>query len=789
MWRRLFWLSPLVIGLACTGLYLEHGNAYPCDFSDGPGVRDEVCQPGDVCGSDDVCRRYIYEGPRFEAGVGLTVPEYGPGTAQGKVLHPLFLNTRVQQIARDITKGGSTFVAIDAGFFELDKLGQLREVALPPLPPTPLPPETSFFTDVRGKRKVLVSFPTRLLIADLGANTPNQVTGTNFRTAIVPEFYVDAGTPLTIATPVVWTGSTTSLLREQAGRTWDLEQIPGVGGGYDDVIALPTMRAQWLALRRGDTVELRTLDGGQPADLALDPVTNPDGGVVTGAQGTMRTDVGGRVVTIERGGVLTTLQVLSSAAGLTLTRAWPDCRPCEDAAEVELLSPTTASGTVRVELACVRRIPRVRKALVVTGSVARSQVDGCTTQPIELLPQLRVTNFAIGRSQSGLLLGGAHGEVWMGESISTLQPAYLDRVPLDVAPASVGNLSLTAALTEDYVAVQQASQLTLNNGFRRIAPREVGLDDSARLGGFVHGVPNWGVSSEGLLLNLTIGQGLSPDRFGPTLVRASGEPITQTLGGEGVQLGDGGLIFFLAADDSLYQVSNPELTERPLDEDLLTPDLTPEPSVPIRSLALERTPLSTEGGRGRGYLVTSRNVYSWALSGTPARFSSTPMVLSAGEPLEVWFDSSRSALGRVGFSDGQIYTLPGGFALAPRLPASEAGVPAQVLDYENLGGWPVAYATTGIFVAGWDMVDGKLQNRFPDGGINRPMDWRELTLPDGSKPWMRLNRKETRPGRLFVSAEPRQAADAGGPYAGTQPFRLLLFLDDQVLEIAQHLRK
>ena len=65
--------TPLLVAAACTGLYLEQGNAYPCDFSDGPGVRDAVCQPGDVCGSNDVCRKYIYEGPRFEAGTGLTV--------------------------------------------------------------------------------------------------------------------------------------------------------------------------------------------------------------------------------------------------------------------------------------------------------------------------------------------------------------------------------------------------------------------------------------------------------------------------------------------------------------------------------------------------------------------------------------------------------------------------------------------------------------------------------------------------------------------------------------------
>ena len=46
-------------------------------------------------------------------------------------------------------------------------------------------------------------------------------------------------------------------------------------------------------------------------------------------------------------------------------------------------------------------------------------------------------------------------------------------------------------------------------------------------------------------------------------------------------------------------------------------------------------------------------------------------------------------LGRVGYRDGEVFTLPGGFLLVNELPR-DAGLPPQVLDYENLGGWPVA---------------------------------------------------------------------------------------------------
>ena len=162
------------------------------------------------------------------------------------------------------------------------------------------------------------------------------------------------------------------------------------------------------------------------------------------------------------------------------------------------------------------------------------------------------------------------------------------------------------------------------------------------------------------------------------------------------------------------------------------------------------------------------------------------MTLGGGTPLEVWFDSSRSALGRVGFKDGEVDSLPGGFVLVEPLPGDDAGVTPQVVDYENLGGWPVAYASTGLFIAEWDFVNGKLENRFPDGGINRPMTWRPVTLPDGSTPWMKPvigpRGGGTREAKLFVVIEPVDAM-------GMLEHRLLLFLDDQVIQVAHHLRK
>jgi hypothetical protein len=155
-------------------------------------------------------------------------------------------------------------------------------------------------------------------------------------------------------------------------------------------------------------------------------------------------------------------------------------------------------------------------------------------------------------------------------------------------------------------------------------------------------------------------------------------------------------------------------------------------------------------------------------------------LLSAGEPVEVWFDSPRSALGRVGYRDGQIFSLPGGYLLAEALPPGPDGISPQVIDFENLGGWPVAYATTGLFVAGWEVQDGKLLNRF-ENGVNKPMTWREVKISgDDPTPWMHPDGAEA--GKLFVAVDPKQAD-------GMQLHRLLIFNDGQVRQVARHLRK
>lgn len=786
MRARLLWLVPIVASVACTGLFLENGNSYPCDFSLGPNARDKACQAGDVCGTNNVCQPFIYEGPRFEGPA--TVPEYGPASGEGALLHPLVLRSEAREVSAvpPLARGPIAFFRTGEGIFRVEEGGvDVDAVVLPnSFPPQFGTPSSyqPFFNDLLPQPSVIVrSDNGRLAVARTGA-TLVEAGGAPFISA---GFRVVDQTPLSLtqSTPIAWGQNALGKVQQQGPSSWEFIPIVPNAGTVFDVAAVTLPLRQWLLVMRPDGIDVvDALDGGVTLAATMEPFA---------VGGTLKTDPGSRVVAAVRRrpgpmnapfDVLSTFQVNIAGEGPTLSSPWPDCRPCR-AGRLQLLSPSVRSGAPTVDVVC--RAGGELHAFRVVGSVALTQFDPCLTEPVE--PSIELEQIAEAADggvvfwdgQAGLLLGGKAGELWTGDSLTTLQPAFLDRVPLDVAPASAGAVTSVAVLTDEYLAVQETPEtvgtMKRLNGFRRLPSADL---EGARLLAFVHGVNGWGVTDEGELLGVRLESGVPQLKRGALLATASEEPIRSTIGGEAYVSTDGGVAaFFVAADDSLYFAPKPETP----DDDLLVPVLTPEPSVPIRSLALERTPLGTNGtNRARGYLVTSRNVYRWELSGNPERWSSTPLVLTVGEPMEVWFDSPRSALGRVGYRDGQIYSLPGGYQLADALPKGPDNVSPQVIDYENLGGWPVAYATTGIFVAGWEQVDGKLQNRFPSG-VNMPMKWREVKLAGAETPWMRPG-GGARPGKLFVAVDPKQPD-------GLQQHRLLIFNETEVRQVARHLRK
>lgn len=764
--------------VACPGVLTAPGNDFPCDFSKPIGERDAVCSAGDVCGVNDRCQRFQYEGPQFE---GLpTFPDFSEKVDAGMVLHPR-ITGRVDFLTK--VQGTETVVMhTPQGAFQLSRAGveavpftsapqDLEDVVLQVRPAAPpkvtgiQPSSNELYAEGNPGNRIQDG------LMSLKARRVRIVDPETQRIGIIADPNTRAG-----------------LLREQPGRD---EFVPFVSQGALAVFDLapgpvitappPVGRFRSVVALTADGIRARGVDGGN--ELVY-PLAIPEGAVLA-ADGTGSTYA---MFSVRGVGMPPTLSVFSASRTGTdfqVTTPWGDCSPC---ATPLAFTPGTDLGGPFVEVLCNGEgLKRVR------GTQSSGPIAACLTEPVTAPFDTTKVATTMKRGTSGqrylaaeqdfssaigFLAGGENGQVWGGKTMSTATPAFLDRVPLDVASLGLRGTDELFALTQPGVFVHDADA-----GFLVVAP-----EVTSRIEALVNQGQGWVVGEQGnLVLIQDVKKATLTAKFGPRLVDGRGQPVTSALRGEAITDLDGGIVsMVIAADDSLFFVPAPEPMSQPGRTEL-SAQLTPEPSTLIRSLALERSPVGTNGvDRVRGYLVTSRNVYEFKLGGAPLRWTATLLQLSGAEPVEVWFDNPRGGLGRVGYRDGTIFSTPGGFQLTEPLPMVDGGVPAAVLDYENLGGWPVAYTSLGIFVARYDKLEsGRLDSRFADGGVNKPMTWREVTLPDGSRPWLRKGpRAEALPGRLHVIAEPQTGTDR----AYRRRFRLLVFLPDGVLEIGQHER-
>lgn len=826
---RLLIIGAVLLAAACTGLYLDKGNAFPCDYALGPETRDTACVHGDACGTDNLCHPYTYEGPRFEGQIMFPVLD------EGTTLHPRTLDAPVVMLAA--SSPGETASALvglsDGRVTALNSRGQVTgTVTLPPGVPLDA---------------VTYGLTTSIHL-ELDGGLPGLDSGDVQALAFLTK--PDAGGVLVARLPAMLGGWTlTPQLGDSAHVLHATTATPTDGGrrfptlqavdalGQPGTVGLEVLRVRpvareieyalkvtpypaWVTLPTVEAVDvgLLTRNAGRldPTEVVAARVTPPlPNGEVKGSVRLLRRggsplfeevakldaeplalrfNVANTVMTIDarRGttGVLSTWQV-GVTSGLApqheLVQAWPDCAPCGRAALVRS-TPAPPQEGLAVDVLC--RNEQTLTLRRITGSTAVLPTDACigveVPLPLDVTRVNRIDNQPVTAERAvGFVTGGTRGELWAGETLSSVQPMGLERVPRDVFSMTSGDVRTLGVLTDRYPAVLQPPSVLQPIGFRRFDP-QVELDQSEPLDflAAIHGVPNWSLLSTGRLARLTVGEEDAGILFSATLTMPSGDPIKRTAGGEAFVENGHPSAFFVTADDGLYFVPKPEEATA-----VLTPVLQPEPSVPIRSLALERTPLGTNGlDYARGYLVTSRNLYSWSFGGSPARWKAVPLPVAAGEPTEVWFDTPRSAIARVGYSDGRIFTLPGGYQLANALPgAADAGVAVKLLDYENYGGWPVALATTGLFVAEWDAgVNGAgLDNKFANGSA-KPMNWMELALPDGGKPWARGD--DTR-GKLFVDVTWNDVTTDAGAKARDYTYALYVFLDDQVLKLGEFTRR
>lgn len=785
--RRLVLLAALT-ALSCNNLYVDNGNAYPCDFSQPPATRDMPCITGDVCGINNVCVKYLYEGPRFE---GRAVqPDYA--FLDAGVVHPLTLTGPVTTVARSVSRRPAVLARTSAGSFFVNERGQLtRGVNLPDTLRQPIAATLSL-NAMNFSGAVGIDFPSKqLAYAFRRPDGSSEYNADGPRANVLRVTQLENGTRLQSVSDGTPMGHTGEVVPRPMGM-----QVTESYSLVDPVLDIGTLARQGLPRAQPAAVALTSTGLWlQGADGGFEQVSTTSG---LATEGTLAMNFGSTLLTATNRLVLSTWQVgvsTSEPRVHTLRQAWADCRPC-DQGSIDAVTPLPESLGLGVDVLCGR--PSGQTLVRVTGSNAVVPSDSCEVQTLPFSFDLsrarrRDEGPVIASSQRGFAVGGLNGEVWAGETLSTVLPTRLDRVPLDVSTVEVtvpgkGVHQSLLAVADRFFSVlpAQTPDALQPGGFRRVDSQlDLRSAEDIQLMSAVHGVNGWALTSRGVLAQLSLDEAQDSDggvRFGRRLVTPSGEAVQRSAGGEAFVANDGGLMaMFIAADDGLYAQFQPEASLDELSSGTgdLAPVLQPEPSVPIRSLALERTPLGTDGlMRARGYLVTSRNLYEWKLAGTPARWSSRLLELAGGEPLEVWFDHSKSALGRVGYSDGQIYTLPGGYQLSLPIEA-EGDVPVKVLDYENFGGWPVALTTTGLYAAGWETEGGVVQNKFPDGRPNRPMEWKRLTMPDQSAPW---ERGADTKGRLYVLS----TFDAA---AKLRHFRLFIFLPEQVIELGHYARK
>ena len=807
----------LAAAVACSGLLVDKANAYPCDFSAAESVRDLACPGGSVCAVSNLCQRFVYEGPQFEGAPPL------PALGQGRQVSPVVLKGPVRTVLPNVGADPTLVItsAQDGGIV----LVAQGLTALAPIPwPGPIPSVGALLGSgsavvrvegVAGEAQVVNgSAPPQPVLALVGSAKAAGFEA--FRVGGLPDGGVKVGL---VGKDLV--GPVGELLApgETGGAVYRYRPFALLLDGGSDGLPSPrdmrwvsrsVLEPRRLTLTDADpTVPLVVTQQGfyyrqrrAAADFPGQDLwlrLNPDDDLSLRPIGVtaIRLSRGSSVLAVaaRSSGLVDELQVLSTwrltrdSNGPRLDRAWSDCTPC-GAGKILTFTPGLDGTGLFVDVLCEQRAGGLG-LLRVQGSFALDPTRAC--QQTALLAPFDLSEVASTATGPGLTpkrgyaidttvgdfaaIGGVHGQLWRGPELSTLSALYLDRAPLsfgsiDVPVDGGAPRAVALALTDDQLAAPISQNGYAAFELAQVSEEPLPAGVAARAG--VGEASGWLVLSSGDLAVLTPRSDAGSTapvqlQFGPRLLDGRAVPAPGPYQAEALTGVDGGLTaMVVTADDSLYfWASPPAPTAAANALPALTAQLTPEPSFPIRSMTLERSGLATDGiHTARGYLVTSRNLYTFTLSGQPPRWNAHPVALSAGEPVEVWMDHPKGGLGRVGYRDGAVFTLPGGFPLVqPLAGGDDAGVD-RVLDYENLGGWPVALAESGLYVAYWDLLpSGKLDNKYQDGGVGKPMGWRKVTLADGSEPW--------RGGRGRLSVRRRSAeVDAGTLYT---PYVLSLF--------------
>ena len=711
--------------LACKGgVQFDAGKPFPCDFSKGPGARDQDCPTQWVCGVANHCQLFVNEG--ISAALRTVTPDY----SQAQLTYSPLLNSPVGAIALELPLPPpfSIFaVALDGG-----QLFSVTEGSISRPPPLPTTPTAMAF----NRRNDALDFYTlngdQLSVLRGGAQVPvldslqkplDGASGlreaSKGRSSLFVSHKSKDSTPV-YGGEVIDDGGSAPVFNSFSPGALDVRPVSRrLLEATTDARIVPVIVTFTQMLYRTslspDVWQLLT------ADVSIPLTTSPQDVLL---RHSLQADVWAvRYPSAPPGTeqVLSTWRLTRSSTP-TLERAWDDCAPCPGAV-VSTFTPFTGAGSPGVEVLC--RYPKGPVIKVVRGSNVTAATQQCVVSNLEApidLNAIAVRSFGLGGTRpvldesigSSIAIAGNQGQIWQGGSLSTLVPIFLDRVPLGAASFN----SRPIALTPGYFALANPDA-----GMAVVTLSELGLPSGSSLETPIEGLNGWFILNTGDVAVLDGGlssdEGLPPVQFGPRLLNQQGSAAQGPFQARAFTENDGGTSFVATAYDSVYLyegIDSSQLTPVPQQLEALNSQLTPVPNAPIVSLALDSTPPA--GTRVQGYLVNPQNLYKISLGGAPVHWTQTPLFVGNTRPLKVWVDAL-TQYGRVGFQDGTIYTLPGAFPMVDALPSVDGGSD-QVIDFASLGVWPVALAESGLYQASFS----------PDAGSGALMNWRKvLSLP------------------------------------------------------------
>lgn len=377
--------------------------------------------------------------------------------------------------------------------------------------------------------------------------------------------------------------------------------------------------------------------------------------------------------------------------------------------QLESFSAALLPGTARfaLELRC--------RAANGARSVWAAQLDteGCTQERLPS-PHAALASVAGTAGPSTAATAGAAGEVWLqvGSGYSR-EARFLDRGPSLVlsGPGSltVGAPAVSAQLSTGSIEVEAAQLFELREGEGLVA-RPGGSDLLAA----VEGTDRWvlrdatdaGTGNPPSVVELTPEGGkrllavfTSTETFKPPY-RAVAAPGP-----------DGGTLVVVTAFDALLAA---EL------------DAATTPVLRVRLVPLNRSeitaltvlPRTAEGRYVEGWLISAGRLHRF-VANSPTVWKSDELPLPVGDPVALFHDGQR---GRVAFSDGRVYSLPGRVEIAPALPAGEG--PAR--DFVDVCGQVLSIGERRAF-------------RLVTDGSSSIGAWQPVTLPQGGGVPVRLH--------------------------------------------------